>query len=170
MPPLVIPSDTVIMHFRTSSTVPEWGWRATFTADAPFMARQNSSAPPAAVTTTDASGDASDAPVPRVVTPPTIGVRLTDEDCEAAAKIVRELQMESPPLKNGGGKIASLRKMMKTALPRMTGSWRSVVKYTRPSASKRVHSEAHKTIQGTITEEDLFLRRSFGLLCVLGIG
>lgn len=169
-PSLVIPSDTVILHFRASSTAPEWGWRAVFTADAPFLARQTSADTGAAAVGAGPSagggdGDADATPArAEVVVPPVVDWGLTDDDHAAAAKIFRELKLSGPTMKNGGAKIGALRKLMKTAAPRVNGRWRQTLKYDRPKTAQRVHEKAHTFIQATTSEEDLFLTKSFSLL------
>ena len=167
-PSLVIPSDTVILHFRASSAAPEWGWRACFTADAPFLARQTSADHGAAAVgagTPANAGDATDAaPKQEAVVPPVVDWVLTDDDHSEAAKIFRELKLSGPTMKNGGAKIGALRKLMKTAAPKANGRWRQTLKYDRPKADQRVHEKAHLFIQATTSEEDLFLTKGFSLL------
>jgi len=186
LPPLVIPSHTVIMHFRSTTGAPEWGWRAVFTADAPFavapLRRQVSSSSSTrsdAVAVHNNDGTTTTDGDDNLTTSDTTTTAAEEEDLAEAVElpvtgdgtvlpgddtIAREIILESPQLINGGEAVGTLRKMMKAALTRVSGAWKHTVKYSRPTAEDRVHDKAHKMVQRTTHDEDLFLIKSFGLL------
>lgn len=155
-PPLVVMGDSVYMTFSASGDKQDWGYKVSFTADAPMKPLGISRA-------LSAAGVPPAPPAPGAAVPLSTGLSSLSEEETAS------LDLQAPAASNGGAMFDFVDKITPNAVQAYASQrgWPVKLRYARPDAEERSGSRAISALNETVKDELSGRRRSKGFFFLL---